>query len=57
MTTIFNDHPATHDTIEKIEQWVKTANEYYANHSEAVIICNDGKGLYALEGVEWNKLY
>lgn len=52
MTTIFNDHPATHDTIEKIEQWVKNANEYYANHSEAVIICNDGKGLYALEDLK-----
>lgn len=52
MTTIFNDHPATHDTIEKIEQWVNDANEYYANNSEAVIICNDGKGLYAFEDLK-----
>lgn len=52
MTTIFNDHPATHDTIEKIEQWVKNANEYYADHSEAVIVCNDGNGFYALEDLK-----
>ncbi|QIE02405.1 hypothetical protein [Escherichia phage fp01] len=52
MQTIYNDHPATHDTIEKIEQWVKAANEYHATYSEAVIICNDGKGLYALEDLK-----
>lgn len=51
-TTIFNDKPATHDSIEKIEQWIIAANDYYANHSEAIIICNDGKGLYALEDIK-----
>lgn len=51
-TTIFNDKPATHDTIERIEQWKAVADDYYANHSEAVVICNNGGGQYALETIK-----
>jgi hypothetical protein len=48
-TTVFNDRPATFDTIQRIEEWKVAADDYYANHSEAVILCNNGKGEYALE--------
>ncbi len=52
MQTKFNDRPATFDSIEKIESWIKAANAYYANHSEAIIICEAGRGTYALEDIK-----
>lgn len=52
-TTVFNDCPATHHSVERVEMWIGKIKASYlhtfGSEIEPIILCNNGVCEYALE--------